>query len=283
MLRALPLKIKEIKMYYRKSNGQKSKVFTELPTDGFDHCVICGKKTTGYAFCKNCWSEHDEEELLDILNNKKTRRHSSKEIGEEDDFIKMLNDETDSSSFSEDKKKTKTTEKNNNELTCLICGKPSNGKHFCLECYNKFKDKTLYLKVNKCIDFEKLDAEYESDLVCDDGHLVKSPYEKIIDNYLYAEGIKHAYETKIDVDENHDITPDFYLPEHNGIKDIYIEFWGYGEENIKYQKIKEYKTKIYPQLIKERGITVIYLNKKQVDSNSFKKTIKYAKERTLNE
>ena len=106
------------------------------------------------------------------------------------------------------------------DLTCIICGEPSNGKHFCIKCYKEFANKVLYIQVKKCKEFTKLDTEYESDLTCDDGHMVKSPYEKIIDNWLYAEGIKHAYEAKLDIDETHDITPDFFIPEYNGTKNI---------------------------------------------------------------
>lgn len=162
------------------------------------------------------------------------------------------------------------------ELTCIICGEPSNGKHFCLSCYTKYKDKVVYIQVKKCAEFSKLDAEYGSDLTCDDGHMVKSPYEKIIDNWLYSEGIKHAYEAKLDIDETHDLTPDFYIPEYNGIKNIYIEFWGYGDSNTKYQRIKEYKMSVYPELVKRDNIAVVYLCKAEVDNDSYKKKIKYA-------
>lgn len=170
-----------------------------------------------------------------------------------------------------------------NDLTCIICNNPSNGKHFCYNCYKQFANKVLYLKVSKCKEFEKLEAEYESDFVCDDGHLVKSPYEKIIDNWLYKEGIQHAYEIKIDIDKDKDLTPDFYIPEYNGKKNIYIEFWGYDETNVKYQQRKEYKLKVYPELVKRDKITVIYLNRKEVENDSYKKKIKYANEYEINE
>lgn len=32
---------------------------------------------------------------------------------------------------------------NNSELTCIICGEPSNGKHFCRSCYAKYKDRSV--------------------------------------------------------------------------------------------------------------------------------------------
>lgn len=171
-----------------------------------------------------------------------------------------------------------TRRKNSLDLTCIICGNPSNGKHFCYNCYKKYSNKILYLKVQNCKEFEKLEAEYGSDFVCDDGHLVKSPYEKIIDNWLYKENIRHGYEVKIGIDKDKDLTPDFYIPEYNGIKEIYIEFWGYDETNIKYQQQKEYKLKIYPQLVEKRGITVIYLSRKEIENDSYKKKIKYAEQ-----
>ena len=181
------------------------------------------------------------------------------------------------------KNPTKIKDTNSEELTCIICGEISNSKHFCYKCYKQFANKVLYIKVKKCKEFTKLDAEYESELTCDDGHMVKSPYEKIIDNWLYSEGIKHAYEKKIDIDETHDLTPDFFIPEYNGTKNIYVEFWGYDESNIKYQQRKEYKLKVYPELVKTENIAVIYLNKKEVDTDAYKKKIKYAEQGKIKE
>lgn len=179
-------------------------------------------------------------------------------------------------------KAPKKEDKADDGLTCLTCDAPSNGKHFCVSCYHKYKNKILYLQIKHCSEFNKLDAEYQSDLVCDDGHLVKSPYEKIIDDWLYAENIKHAYEKKLDIDKDTDITPDFYIPEYNGIKNIYIEFWGYDESNIKYQRQKEYKLNLYPNIVERDKITVIYLTKKEIDNGSFKKKIKYADAKKIN-
>ena len=183
----------------------------------------------------------------------------------------------------------KETKTGADELTCIICDEPSNGKHFCFDCYKKYKNKVVYLQVKNCKDFVKLEAEYESEFTCDDGHMVKSPYEKIIDNWLYQEGIQHAYEKKIDISKDKDITPDFYIHELKDkegkviLKDIYIEFWGYDETNVKYQKAKEYKMSLYPDLCKKEGITVIYLNKKEVENDSYRKKIKYADQGIVNE
>ena len=183
------------------------------------------------------------------------------------------------------KKKNKTSENKKSELeelTCIICGNPSNGKHFCFECWNKYKNKVLYIKINKCTEFEKLDAEYTSELVCDDGHLVKSKSEVLIDNYLYSKGIQHAYEKPYPIDENkeHDIHPDFYIPflkdEKDNIvaKDIYIEHFGYGDENKKYKEQKDYKLNIY----KRDNLTVICTTEKDINdgcSNTLERKFRF--------
>lgn len=225
-------------------------------------CQVCGKGTKfNFPLCKDCNELKEQGKIIQCADCGKWH---------EKDVIC-------------DCKKAKEGSKPENELTCIICGKPSNGQHFCFDCWKQFNNKVVYIQVKKCKEFTKLDAEYESELTCDDGHLVKSPYEKIIDNWLYSEGIKHAYEKKIDVDETHELTPDFFIPEYNGIKNIYVEFWGYGEDNIKYQRIKEYKLKIYPELVKRENIAVVYLNKKEVDTDKYKTKIKYAKQGDIKE
>lgn len=238
-------------------------------------CPICGEPT---------YLVYGKNPRKDRLCSKHSQMLFNKEIVQCPDCGKWIKtDETCDCKKANVKQHVVNESLISDDLTCIICGKSSNGKHFCLDCYRKYSNKVLYLKVLKCKEFEKLDAEYESDFVCDDGHLVKSPYEKIIDNWLYKEGIQHAYEIKIDIDKDKDLTPDFYIPEYNGTKDIYIEFWGYDETNIKYQQTKEYKLKIYPQLVKRDAITVIYLNKKEVENDTYKKKIKYAEQGKINE
>ena len=147
-------------------------------------------------------------------------------------------------------KKVETIEEDNeelSELTCLTCDKPTNGKHFCYECWNLYKKKTLYLKVINCKHVEKLDAEYEGHLETKDGHIVKSHVERDIDNYLFTKNIPHAYEAPYDVDGDpaHEFKPDFYLPNYLGEgKDVYIEYFGMRGTKDGDKKI-EYKIPIY--------------------------------------
>lgn len=72
-----------------------------------------------------------------------------------------------------------------------------------------------------------------------DGHRVRSRAEAMIDDYLYNNGVAHAYERRLPgIDE--EVISDFYIPEGK----VFIEFWGM-EENEKYQDRKKEKLAIY--------------------------------------
>ncbi len=239
-------------------------------------CAICGKE--GHSYLPFCYEHLQEKNAGKIVKCEDCGTwhyvdQPCKKCGEGGNL-------TNTSKTSD-----KPPEYATSELTCIICGEPSNGKHFCKACYTKYKDKTLYIKVAKCVDFVKLEAEYQSDMTCDDGHMVKSPSEKIIDDWLFKEGINHAYETTLNVDKTHDIHPDWYIPEYNGVKNIYIEYWGIGDENKKYAAIKNYKKEIYPKLCEQEHITVLYLEKSDLNNAnaSLKKKLKYLTPMTVNE
>ncbi|UKM65464.1 phage antirepressor KilAC domain-containing protein [Flavobacteriaceae bacterium GSB9] len=70
-----------------------------------------------------------------------------------------------------------------------------------------------------------------------DGHYVRSRAELLIDNFFYNNGIVHAYEKKLNIDE--DMYCDFYLPENK----IYVEFWGMSDP--KYLERKKRKLELY--------------------------------------
>ena len=96
---------------------------------------------------------------------------------------------------------------------------------------------------------EKFKAEFRTN----DGHYVRSKAEVLICNYLYQNGIAHAYERKLPVEE--EIYSDFYISKGK----VYIEYWGY-ENNDKYIKRKEVKQDIY----KKYNLNLIELNDKDV-------------------
>ncbi len=88
-----------------------------------------------------------------------------------------------------------------------------------------------------------------------DGHFVRSKAEMLIDNYLYMAEIIHAYERKLPIEE--DLYCDFYIP----TKKVYIEYWGY-ENDEKYLNRKKEKIQIYEKY----GFKLIQLQDKDVQN-----------------
>ncbi len=165
----------------------------------------------------------------------------------------------------------------NNEITCIICGKPSNGKHFCYDCYKKYKDKDVLIKVHKC-EFptgEPLDESYEGVHECDDGHIVKSISEQVIDDWLFDKGIAHAYEVPLDIGEEKPLKPDFCLKNYLG-KDnhVYIEYFGLKGQP-KYDEQVKYKMNHYRRL----KITLVCLYPKDGKNLKFTLQTKLNKDR----
>ena len=88
-------------------------------------------------------------------------------------------------------------------------------------------------------DTDEFRKKYEAKIRTQDGHRVRSRAEAMIDDYLYTNGVAHAYERRLPgIDE--EVISDFYIPEGK----VYIEFWGM-EENEKYQERKKKKLEIY--------------------------------------
>ena len=145
------------------------------------------------------------------------------------------------------------------DLMCIICGEPSNGKHFCLKCYHQYKDKSVDIRITNCKDIQILDEYGNLTIECDDGRKVRSRAEALISNFLYNNKIRSVYEKTIYYKENGEdktLHPDFYLPDF----EVYIE---YNEIKKKsYLKSKEYTQKIYAQL----NLKVIIMDDKDLNS-----------------
>jgi hypothetical protein len=145
---------------------------------------------------------------------------------------------------------------NENKSRCITCGTSTDGLLFCKTCYAKFNNKVLFFRVKNCKSIELLDDQYEGNYYCNDGHVVKSKSERDIDNYLYEHGIQHAYEHEFRYGPsiNEVLHPDFYLPNYLGMgKHVYIEHWGYNENNFQYTESMKFKMQIY----KSRRVTLI--------------------------
>lgn len=73
----------------------------------------------------------------------------------------------------------------------------------------------------------------------DDGHFVRSKAEALIDNWLYAHGVAHAYEPPL---PGGHFVGDFYLPAAK----LYLEFWGLVGDPA-YDRRRAEKTVVYAQ------------------------------------
>ena len=156
--------------------------------------------------------------------------------------------------------KTPKNEENiTSDLTCIICGEPSNGKHFCYSCWNKYKDKSIDLRITHCNSTQILDEYGNKTKKAKDGRFVRSLSEKIILDYFFDNFIRVVYEKTIpyinEKGEEKELHPDFYLKDF----DLYIEF--NGLTNKSYLKMKDYVNKIY----REKGLQVEILESSDID------------------
>lgn len=152
--------------------------------------------------------------------------------------------------------------KEKGEITkCKECGKWKNNNHpHCKDCWLKHQNeqnkKTADYKETPEITEEKnFRNKFPPKFRAEDGHLVRSRAELLIDNWLFHKGIAHAYERRVPIEK--EMYCDFFIPFG---KKIWIEFWGLDEE--KYEKRKEMKKSYY----KKDGKNLIELTAKDVDN-----------------
>jgi len=127
---------------------------------------------------------------------------------------------------------------------CKECGIwKKDSKPLCHECWliNKKKEEKEspnYKETESEKEEKNFRTKYPALFRTEDGHMVRSKAEQIIDNWLYHKEIVHAYERKVPVEE--EVYCDFFIP--LGQK-VWIEFWGLNKKA--YLKRKEIKKKFY--------------------------------------
>lgn len=128
-------------------------------------------------------------------------------------------------------------------------------KHLIREIQGATGDEE-YQKVTKSEsnsdDFRK---KFPANLRTPDGHYVRSRAEILIDDFLYKNGIVHAYERRVNIDE--DMYCDFYIPTQK----LYIEFWGL-EENEQYAERKNKKLELYAKY----NLKLIEINNSDIEN-----------------
>jgi hypothetical protein len=142
---------------------------------------------------------------------------------------------------------------------CGGCGIWKKGdKPLCYECWLKNND-SKKKSTAKASDLETEENNFRSKFPAsfrtEDGHMVRSKAEQIVDNWLYHKGIVHAYERRVPIEE--EVYCDFFIP--IGQK-VWVEFWGL--EETKYLKRKELKKKFY----KAHNKNLIELTDKDIEN-----------------
>ncbi len=202
-------------------------------------CVICGKPSGMYPLCREHLTMKNEGTVVKCPDC--GTWHYAKEICE------CQKPKT-------PPKKTYIEEnvEKNDEITCLLCGEPSNGKHFCSKCWKEnfatygneeSKIKKITVVIDNHLKCEIIDKYGNRTYKTQNGMFVRSQQEKIIYDELYSRNIKVIYEPSVfyknENGETEDLHPDFYLPDYN----LYIEHWGY--DSTDYIKTKKFKEGIY--------------------------------------
>ncbi len=143
-------------------------------------------------------------------------------------------------------------------LKCIICNQNSNGMHFCRDCYAKYKDRSVDIRITHCFESEILDDYGNLRYKCADGRKVRSRAEAMISDWLFNNNIRSVYEETIYYDGDKTLHPDFYLPDYK----LYIE---YNELTSKpYLKSKEFTQKIYNKI----GLKVFIMTEKDLQDIS---------------
>jgi len=75
-----------------------------------------------------------------------------------------------------------------------------------------------------------------------DGHYVRSEAEQTIDNFLFRNGVIHAYEKRLPGEKC--FYCDFYIPPQSKNQPVYIEYWG-TENDDSYSETMKTKLDIY--------------------------------------
>ena len=204
------------------------------------NCVICGKPSGMYPLCR----EH-----LEMKNNGEVIK--CPQCG----TWHLKNEPC----KCEEKYNSKKAISNTDELTCIVCGKPSNGKHFCIDCWNKYHEKSVDLRITNCKDTQILDEYGNKKIKCADGVYVRSRAESMISDWFFNKKIRVIYEPDFFYKEDSEtkvLHPDFFLTDY----DVYIEYCEL--KNKPYLKKREYTLNIY----KQNNKNVIIMSDKDIDN-----------------
>nr|MDO8117065.1 hypothetical protein [Candidatus Sigynarchaeota archaeon] len=135
------------------------------------------------------------------------------------------------------------------------------------EAITGYSGYSIAKRASKIIDQEEtITARY----VCDDGHVVKSRGEALLDNWLAKQGLPHDYEKTITLGSEK-IKYDWYLPD----ADVYVEYWGLATRD--YKKRREEKEKLYNKYQKKL-VGIMNVDLEDINAKVKAKLLKYLDE-----
>lgn len=209
-------------------------------------CPICGEPTNVYM----------GKARKDRLCRKHGMMKNAGEISIDENGIFI---ETSTGNTLKQKTEKQEIATKNDELTCIICGKISNGKHFCLSCYNEYKNHSVDIRITNCKETQILDKYGNLQYRCEDGRKVRSKSEKFITDFLFKYNIRAVYEKTVyyypENGNTIELHPDFYLPDH----DLFIEHNGLDTKSYKANKAKT------EEMYKSMGYKIVVTTEKDLE------------------
>ena len=104
-------------------------------------CKICGNKSGIYPLCADCFKLRDAGKI-----------EKCEDCGEWHYTNSPCKCKKTKSIVKEPPKETTSS-----DITCIICGEHANGKHFCLACYNKYKERSIDIRITNCKETQLID------------------------------------------------------------------------------------------------------------------------------
>lgn len=220
-------------------------------------CVVCGDESNNKPLCTSCYNSYkrffNEGENLSYCN--KNIRYAMLKLFAHFDLLEDDDVDDDKTGFLIDFARM---------IRPLV-----EDENYLNESEDKLIIKELQLENEKLKEQLQNKNDSENDEIsdprkkwpakyrCRDGHYVRSRAELLIDNWLFAEGIKHIYEKQVTFPNNEKCLCDFYLPDLSA----YIEFWGKTDDY--YIKRKNIKTSLYKSL---KNVKLIELDDKSLEN-----------------
>ena len=199
-------------------------------------CVVCDKPTTkaDHALCIDCWKE--AKQFAETINKGKTIHDYRDHYYNLKDRISIMKD-------------LATVRKNCNKLIAIAAtanevGDESLTQRVFRDIHDIIENKKKIPAPSPKIEVERKESDEQKEKIrtSQDGHILKSDAEVVIDDILYNNYILHCYEKTIDEITEKRKKCDWFIPIKNK-EGIYIEYWGMNRSD--YEEDRKEKEDLY--------------------------------------